>query len=152
MEMNKTMGQILVFGILILPVGLVTGYRSSANTPAAPPAEHGEIWGFGLRIENTTGGDWLITVASGSAPLKSVWMQITNSSTGGKTVDKLISAIVPAKNDPDAVFIDNNANNRIDAGDIFILKGSSVNVLPGYKVQFLKGMDIIGTISEIPPA
>jgi hypothetical protein len=77
-------------------------------------------------------------------------MMILNCSTGGKTVDKPISVLSPQNNDPDAIFNDCSGNNKIDAGDTILLKGSSPNIRSGYRVQFLMGESIIASIKEIP--
>lgn len=150
--MKKVLLPILAVAIIVLAgVGGVI-YWNFLKVPAKPAGilDGGE--GLpGLRIENSTGGDWLISIASGYvSSLKSVRMMIMNSSTGEKTVDKPISALLPANNDPDAVFNDNYWNNHIDSGDSILLKGSSPNIKSGYKVQFIKGEKIIGTIHEIP--
>jgi len=138
----------------IIVVAGVAGvmYWSAVKTPAKPSGILDGGGGLpGLRIDNTTDGDWLILIAQGYvSSLKSVHMMIMNSSNGEKTVDKPISAFLPANNDQDAVFNDSNGNNHIDSGDSILLKGSSQNIKSGYRVQFLKGENIIGTIREIP--
>jgi hypothetical protein len=150
--MKNVLRPILAVVILVL-VGVAGAIYWNSIKPTQKPTgivDGGEGFG-GLRIENSTGGDWLISIASGYVlSLKSVRMMIINSSTGEKTVDKPISALLPANNDPDAVFNDSSGNNHIDSGDTILLKGSSPNIKSGYKVQFLKGESIIGTIQEIP--
>jgi hypothetical protein len=148
--MNKLVLPILAFGIIVLVgvAGMV--YWNSLNSPkgTAGIVDGGD--GLpGLRIENTTDGNWLISVTSGAVSEDSVRMTITNMSTGEKTVDKPVSAFLPKKNNPDALFNDSNGNNRIDAGDTILLKSSSPNIKTGYKVMFLKGENIIGVIGEI---
>jgi len=148
---NRTLFPILTIGIIVLAAVAGMMYWSSVNGPkrSAGVVDGGDRIGS-VRIENSTGGNWTISFTGGSAALKNVHVLITNPSTGERTVDKPISALVPAKNDPDAVFNDRDENNRIDAGDTLLLNGSSPNVLSGYKVQFLKGDNVLAVIKEIP--
>jgi len=150
--MKKTVLLLGAVGILVLAGVAGMNYWNSMKAPARPAGivDGGE--GLrGLRIDNSTGGDWSISIVSGYvSSLKSVRMMIMNSSTGEKTVDKPISALLPANNDPDAVFNDSNGNNHIDSGDSILLKGSSPNIKSGYRVNFLKGENVTGTIWEIP--
>jgi hypothetical protein len=150
--MKKVFLPILAATIIVL-VG-VGGmiYWNSLKVPVKPGGilDGGEGL-YGLRIVNTTEGDWILYVTSGYvSSLKSVRLTIINSSTGKSTVDKSITSLFPANNDPDAIFNDSNGNNHIDSGDSILLKGSSTNIRSGYRVQFLKGEKIIGTIHEIP--
>jgi hypothetical protein len=148
--MNKTVLSILAVVVVVVVAGVGSMYWSSMNKPEKSDrgVDKGGI--EGLRIENSTDGNWIITFASASEPLKNVRFTISNSSTGERTVDKRMSDLLPAKNDPDAVFNDTNANNKIDSGDSILLKGSSPNIKSGYRVQFLKDNNVIAQIGEIP--
>jgi len=148
--MNKTLLPILAISVIVLVgvAGMV--YWSMVNAPEVPPDEPGESPGWGFRAENSTDGNWNVSIVTGSLPLKNLRMMIIDPNNGAKTVDKLIADLVAAKNDPEAVFNDSNANNRFDAGDSVLLKCSSQNIKSGYRVQFLDGESVIGTINELP--
>jgi hypothetical protein len=150
MAMNKLLLPILAIGIIALAgvAGMV--YWRWVNAPEKPPTGSGRYFGIMLRLENSTGGDWNITVTGGSQPLTNVRMTVTNETTGVKTVDRKITDLVPEKNDPDAVFNDSNANKKIDAGDSIVLKWSSPNIRPGYNVDFIVGDNLLGVIRHLP--
>jgi len=150
MAMNKTLLPILAISIILLVgvAGMV--YWSMVNAPEEPPTGSGRYFGIMLHLENSTGGDWNITVTGGSQPLKNVRMTVTNDTTGVKTVDKKITDLVPEKNDPDAVFNDINADKKIDAGDSIVLKRSSPNIRPGHDVDFVVDDNLLGSIRNLP--
>jgi hypothetical protein len=108
----------------------------------------------GLRVETVENGDWLVDIVSGSIEPNAVSIQITNSSTGGELLKAPVSSGTAAN--PDFFWNDSNLNNKVDAGDSILLKGT-VNGQPnpriqaGFKVQFLRDDTIIGTIKELPP-
>lgn len=105
---------------------------------------------LGLRVESSGGGYWLVTVTAGSKAVSSVRLQVITPSTGQSTVSKMVGYLAPAYNDPDATYIDNNGNSRLDAGDSIQLKSSGGHIAAGYKVQLLAGDSIIGMIKELP--
>ncbi len=105
---------------------------------------------LGLRANQTSPGNWTITIVCGRYEAPGVRLTVVDPSTGESTVSKLVSNLVPAKNNPDAVFNDHTGNSKLDAGDTIILKGSGGHIIAGYKVRFFEGNDIIGTIRELP--
>jgi hypothetical protein len=105
---------------------------------------------LGLRVNQTSPGNWTIYISGGSRKASSVRLNVIIPTTAVTTVNKVVSALTPAKNNPDAVFNDSNANSKMDAGDTIILKASGGHIVAGYKVQFLQGQELIGTIRELP--
>jgi len=108
----------------------------------------------GLRVETVENGDWLINIVSGSIKPNAVSILITNSSTGGELLKAPVSSGTAAN--PDFFWNDSNLNNKVDAGDFIVLKGTingapNPKVQAGFKVQFLRDDSIIGTIKELPP-
>lgn len=102
---------------------------------------------LGMRIEKTSGSDWLVTITTGSTAVSStLYIQVADSNTGAKTVS------TPIKLGPtsDFQYNDNNANQRIDAGDSILLKGSSPNIKAGYRFQLSKGENILAGPRELP--
>jgi len=148
--MKRTALILSAAGIIVLAGALGMVCWSSVNTPKTGPDEPGESPGMGFRAENLTDGNWMVWAVTGSLALKDLRMEIIDPNNGSKMVDKSMLDLVPAKNDPDAVFNDSNANNRLDAGDSVLLKCSSPNNKSGYKVQFLRGDNILGAIKELP--
>jgi archaellum component FlaF (FlaF/FlaG flagellin family) len=100
---------------------------------------------LGLSTAKTSGGDWLISVTSGSATSSSVTVLVTDPNTGATIVSSRLTSI----NAADGTYNDNNGNNKVDAGDTVLLRNTA-SVNPGMKVQFLKGESVIGTIRELP--
>ena len=105
---------------------------------------------FGLRTEKASDTDWLVDITGGSQVSADITLVVINPSTGASTYSKSVSSLLPASNDPDATFNDNNKNNRLDAGDSLLLKGAGGHFLAGYKVQLLKGNMIVGIVNELP--
>ena len=105
---------------------------------------------LGTRVNQTTQGNWTITITGGSYQASSVRLMVVNSTSGQDTINKAVSKLAPARNDPDAVFNDCNANSKLDAGDTIILKSSGGLVATGYTVRFLQNNHIIGTIMGLP--
>jgi hypothetical protein len=108
----------------------------------------------GLRVEAIEHGDWQIDIISGSYKASAVYLQITNASTGSEMVNAPLSS--GTVDNPDFSLNDSNQNKRLDAGDSIILRGTingqpNPNIQAGFKVQFLKNDNIIGTIKELPP-
>jgi len=149
--MKKQFGLLAAIGIIVMACVGGMMYWNSMKPPQKPAGvvDGGGLWP-GVRIENSTGGNWTVLFTGGAVALKSVRMTVTNCSTGEKTVDKPMTAFLPEKNDTDAAFNDWNGNNRINAGDSILLKCSSPNIKPGYKVQFLKGETVLASVKEIP--
>jgi len=145
--MNRTCLAVVAAAIVLIAIGLVVLPRY-----LNPPEPGGSVDGFmGLRCNRTADGNWTIYETGGSHPISEVRLMVINASTGSKTVDVKLSDILPNKNNPDAVFNDSNANKKFDAGDSIILKATSQNIQPGYKVQFTSkdGNTVIGTVKEL---
>jgi len=118
-----------------------------------PSSTDGLVTHLGLRVNQTSPGNWTITVVSGGSTIykaSSVRLTVMNQTTGEATVNKVVSKLAPARNDPDAVYNDRNDNSKIDAGDTIVLKASGGHIIAGYKVQFFIGNDIVGTIRDLP--
>jgi hypothetical protein len=115
-----------------------------------PPSEVPPETTLGSMVNQTSPGNWTIYITSGSYKASSIRVTVIDPHTGESTVNKVVSTLTPAKNDPDAVYNDSNANSKIDAGDTIVLKASGGHIVAGYKVQFLQGQNIIGTIRELP--
>lgn len=120
--------------------------------PVAPePPGDGPI---GTRAEALPNGDWSISIVSGYKRVGEVVIQVINPDTGASLVSERLSA--GAAGNPDFLLNDTNGNDRLDAGDTILLRGT-VNGQPnpriqeGFKVQFLRGDTVIGTIKELPP-
>ena len=109
-----------------------------------------EIFGLGIRVNQTSPGNWTIYITGGSYKASSVRLTVINWTTGARTVDKFVSKLLPATNDPDAVFNDRTADSKFDAGDTIVLKASGGHIIAGYKVKFVQGREVIGTIKELP--
>jgi hypothetical protein len=123
---------------------------------------------LGLRTERTSNDDWLITITGGSQLATSVTIRVLDPITGVPLTTTLatpgqysfvITPNVPnwgaAANTTCGIWNDNNGNGKIDAGDsilLYMLSGAHPNGkdLTGMKVQFMKGVDIIGAIGELP--
>jgi len=106
---------------------------------------------LGLLVNQTSPGNWTITIMCGSYKPSSVRLTVVDPHTGETTLNKVVSTLTPAKNDPDAVFNDNlYVNSKLDAGDTIVPKASGGHIHAGYKVQFFQGRDLIGTIRELP--
>lgn len=136
---------ILVVVLPIIIAGVLIVYLQTL------PAGGGEVeTTLGLRVEPQGNGNWLVSVTSGTKTVSSVRLQVINPSTGQSTVNKAMSYLAPAYNDPDASYNDNNVNGRLDAGDSILLRSSGGHVAAGYKVQLLVGGSVVGTIKELP--
>jgi hypothetical protein len=108
----------------------------------------------GLRVEAVDNGDWRIYVISGNIKPSAVDIQITNPSSGAEMLRAHVSS--GTAGNPDFFWNDSNQNDKVDAGDDIVLKGTvngqpNPDIQPGFKVQFLRGDTIIGTIKELPP-
>ena len=136
---------VLVVVVPIVLAGVLVVYLQTL------PQTGGDVeTSLGLRVEKTAGGDWIVSVTSGSKAVSSVRLQVINPSTGQTTVDKMAGSLAPTAADPDATYNDNNGNGKLDAGDTFQLRSSGGHIAAGYKVQLLVGSSIVGTIKELP--
>lgn len=132
---------------LIISISVMTNYYPTQNPQLndSPPKTE-----YGLRVDPTSPGNWTINIAGGSYKASTVWLNIIKPSTGELTVNKIVSKLAPAQKDSDAIFNDQNANSKLDAGDTIILYASGGHIIAGYKVQLIQDRNIIGTIKELP--
>jgi len=147
--MNRQVLGVVSAAVILLAAGMLLDPHDIK--PPEPQREH-SIDGFmGLRSDRTEDGNWIIYETGGSHPIIELRLQVVNASTGSVTFNVKLSDILPNKNNPSAVLNDSNANKKFDAGDSIVLKGTSPNIQPGYKVQFTDkdGNSIIGTIKEL---
>jgi hypothetical protein len=136
---------ILVVVVTVVIAGVLVVYLQTV-----PSGDTNIETTLGLRAEKTSGGDWLVSVTSGSKNAADVKLQVIDPNTGRATVEEYINGMLPNRNNPDGVFYDNNQNYRLDAGDTILLRAPGGNVAAGYKVQLLVGGSIVGTIKELP--
>ena len=131
--------------IVILLVGIPVMF------PDTQPLGDGHLeTALGTNVNQTSTGNWTITITRGSKQASSVRLMVFNQTIGLDVVNKVVSKLAPARNDPDAVFNDCNANSKLDAKDTIILKSSGGLVATGYTVRFLQNNHIIGTIMGLP--
>jgi len=127
---------------------------AAALYPEPPPPGEGLITNIGCTAEALPGGDWLINVTSGNKDAGGVSIQVIDPATGKAILSAKISS--GTASNPDFTWTDWSGNNKLDAGDSILLRGT-VNGQPnpkiqeGFKVLFMKNNDIIGTIKELPP-
>ena len=120
-----------------------------------PPAQEGDDWTIvGCRTEAIPGGDWLINITSGRNDPKAVNMLVIDPATGTAILSAKISS--GTASNPDFTWTDWSGNNKLDAGDSILLRGTingqpNPKIQDGFKVQFMKNNHIIGTIKELPP-
>jgi hypothetical protein len=135
---------VVVVLLVLIPVilaGVLVFYLQSL------PASGGNVdTNLGIMTDTTPIGDWMLTITYGSQPASSLTLHVTNSSTGQTVLTKNIPSIKYPTSDPDAIYNDNNGNNKVDAGDSIILKASGGHVQVGDMVRILKGESIVGTV------
>jgi hypothetical protein len=141
---------VVVVVLLVVMTVAIAGFLVVYLQTLPSSGGNGETPPFGLRVETTASGGWLVSVTAASFSTSSVRLQVIDPSTGLTTVSKMMSHLAPTYNDPDATYNDNNDNSKLDAGDTIQLKSSGGHILAGYKVQLLSGENIIGTIMELP--
>jgi flagellin-like protein len=158
---SPVIATILMVAITVVLAGVLVVYLQTL------PSGGGSVeTNLGLRAEKTTTNDWLISVTGGAQAAVSVTMQVVDTATGAIVTTTLAAPgtynfiISPSTNfgavgTPCGVFNDNNANNKVDAGDsilLYMLDAGHTNGknIAGMKVQFLKSGNIIGTIQEMP--
>jgi hypothetical protein len=117
-----------------------------------PPVQPGD-GPIGCRA-TALGGNWSINITSGYIDAGRVAIQISDPHTGATMLESKV-AYGTASN-PDFTWTDRSGNGKLDAGDSILLKGTvngqpNLKIQAGFKVQFLKGGSIIGTIKELPP-
>jgi len=136
---------VLVIAVPIVLAGVLIVYLQTL------PSSGGEVeTSLGLRAEQTSNGIWTVSVISGSRNAAGVRLQVIVPNTSNPTVNKMVSSLSPTNADPDATYNDNNGNNKLDAGDTFLLKASGGHIAVGYTVQLLAGSSIIGTVKALP--
>ena len=159
---SPVIATILMVAITVVLAGVLVVYLQTL-----PSGGGGAENPVGLSAAKNSNADWLITVSSGGGQaLTTVNIQVTDLTTGAIVATTLAPvapanynfALAPAANwgaTPTGVYNDNNANNKIDAGDtilLYMLDAGHTNGknLAGMKVQLLKGENSIGTIKELP--
>jgi hypothetical protein len=130
-------------------VVLLAAYPYLLPEPQLPGESPPETF-LGLSVNQTSPGNWTIYITAGSYKASSVRLTVVDPHTGETTLNKVVSKLAPAQNDPDAVYNNNFAISNLDAGDTIVLKASGGHIIAGYKVQFLQGRDLIGTIRDLP--
>jgi hypothetical protein len=132
--------------IVILLVGIPMMFQEPK-----PQGDHGPPEStLGIRVNQTSPGSWTITITGGSYKASIVHLTVMNAMSGLETVNKVVSKLAQARNDPDAVFSDHNANSKLDTGDKILLMSSGGHVATGHTVRFLQNNHIIGTINGLP--
>jgi len=127
---------------------------AAALYPKPTPPGEGLITNIGCTAEALPGGDWLINVTSGNKDAGGVSIEVIDPRTGGSTLAAKITSGTASNSD--FTWTDRSGNNKLDAGDSILLRGT-VNGQPnpkiqeGFKVLFMKNNDIIGTVKELPP-
>jgi len=149
-DSGKIIAIIVVVVVLLVVITVVIGGVLVVFLQTVPTSGGDVETTLGLRVQKAGSGTWLVDVTAGSKAVSSVRLQVVDPSTGLTTVSKMMSYLSPTYNDPDAIYNDNNQNNRLDAGDSIQLKSSGGHIAAGYKVQLLIGSSIVGTIRELP--
>ena len=134
--------------IIVVAVGAAIFVQFSK--PLAPGESPHTGRTMSLRAEKTPDGDWIIYLVSSSWSIKELNLKITNASTGSQMFGVRLSEITVDNNHAEALLNDSNANDRFDAGDSIILKGTSPRIQTGYKLQFFTKESTVGTIQELP--
>ena len=135
----------VVLWLCIVPV-LLVGIIGLYSQPA--PYGMDVETTLGVRVQVNASGDWTLTIISGFKSLDDTYLQVTNTTTGVSTIDRLLLSL--GGTDEDAAYFDNDANNRLDAGDIIIIKKSSGHVGPGDRVQFTHWGNLIAGPIRLP--
>lgn len=143
----------LPIGASVAAIVILMG-SAAALYPGPPPPGSGEMLNIGLRAEALPGGDWLIDITSGSRDANEVYIQVIDPATGRAN----LLAKVPSgtASNPDFTWTDRSGNKKLDAGDSILLKGTvngqpNLKIQDGFKVQFSRSSNIIGTVKELPP-
>ena len=161
---SPVIATILMVAITVVLAGVLVVYLQTLPTSGGSVETN-----LGLHADRTATGDWLITITGGSQPAASITFQVIDPGTGAPAPTTTVPAnlynwllvfgVAPhnwlAGGTATGVFNDNNANNKIDAGDSILLYGitsghANGKDLTALKVQFTKGDSIVGTIGSLP--
>jgi flagellin-like protein len=140
---SPVIATILMVAITVVLAGVLVVYLQTL------PSSGGDVeTNLGLRCEKN-GADWLISIISGSKTAADVTLQVIDPATGAATRTRVVTTLVGGA-DVDGMFNQNNGGTKLDAGDTILIHSQAGIIAAGYKVQFLKGSSIIGTIKELP--
>ena len=144
---SPVIATILMVAITVVLAGVLVVYLQTL------PSGSGDVeTNLGVRAEKASGGGWILSIITGSKNSVDVSVQVLNPATGANRFANTPLAVAPGPvdvNDANVQFIDNNANDKVDAGDTIVLKVAGAAVA-GDKVQLLKSGNIIGSIKELP--
>jgi len=101
------------------------------------------------RVAKTPGGDWLVSIATGSKPASSIELQI-NDWTGGIVFRNTLSNTADPAGNPDVFFNDTDGDKNVDAGDTILLRASGGRIHSGFSVWFMRDDHILGRVKELP--
>jgi hypothetical protein len=137
---RRVLGVVLAAAILIVvAIAVLVQYKA----PAAPQGGSTGPEPVGLRTNMTNDGNWTLDVFGGRAPIKSLRMEIQNASSGELIFTLKLSDITPAKNNPNGILNDSNADGYLDAGDSIILR--SIPNIEGCRLQFIIKDSVVGS-------
>jgi hypothetical protein len=139
---RRVLGVVLAAAIfIVVAIAVLVQYKA----PAAPQGGSTGPGPVGLRSNMTNDGNWTLDVFCGRASIMSLRMEIQNASSGGLIFALKLSDITPAKNHPNAVLNDSNADGYLDAGDSIILR--SIPNIEGCRLQFFMGHSVVGSFT-----
>lgn len=136
---SPVIGTILMVAITVVLAAVVI-----AVIPSGGPGHQPPIVGMGSDMRD---GNWIVKIYNlqhGPVHIGDTSVQIVNESSGAAVVRYPKSGTGIGSGDgANFDFNDNDANNRIDAGDSFLVYQNQ-NVTSGYKFKIFKATDLIG--------